>query len=136
MNKMCMAGRMANDPELRYTPSGVAVVTARIAVSRNYKNQETGQYDADFFTIVAWRERAEYMANNISKGDFVTIEARAQERKYQASDGTRRNVVEFVIENVNRISRPNGNGNGNGYHDDATDETADEGEYAAATDEG
>jgi len=55
VNSVSIIGRLCNDPELKYTPSGHAVVTFSVAVQKRFKDQQTGKYEADFFTVVAWR---------------------------------------------------------------------------------
>ena len=66
LNRIVLIGRLTRDPELRYTPSGVAVTTFTLAVSRPYVNQQ-GEREADFINIVTWRGLAETCAND-SKG--------------------------------------------------------------------
>ena len=61
-NKVILVGNLTEDPQLKATPSGVAVVSFRIAVSRRFKTE--GQPDADYFTIVAWRNTAEFIGKH------------------------------------------------------------------------
>lgn len=114
MNQTILIGRLANDPELKFTPSGVAVSNFRLAVKREYKNAE-GNYDADFIDIVAWRQNAEFVGNHVVKGDQVAVRGGIQVRTYQAQDGGNRRVTEVVAEQVNLLSKKNQNGSqGNG----------------------
>ena len=62
LNSVIMTGRMVADPELRTTQSGVNVTSFRIAVTRNYKVND--EYPSDFFTVVAWRNTAEFAAKH------------------------------------------------------------------------
>ncbi|EDN7404690.1 single-stranded DNA-binding protein, partial [Listeria monocytogenes] len=62
MNRVVLVGRLANDPDLKYTPSGVAVATFRLAVNRPFTNQD-GEREADFINCVVWRKPAENAAN-------------------------------------------------------------------------
>ena len=64
MNRACLVGRLTKDPELRYTPNGVAVANFTVAVNRPFKNQ-AGEQEADFINCVAWRKQAE----NLAKGE-------------------------------------------------------------------
>ncbi|EAC3320297.1 single-stranded DNA-binding protein, partial [Listeria monocytogenes] len=57
MNRVVLVGRLTKDPELKYTPSGVAVCTFTLAVNRPFKNQN-GDQEADFINIVVWRKPA------------------------------------------------------------------------------
>lgn len=105
LNKVILIGRMANDPELKYTQSGAGVSTFRIAVNRPYKNPQ-GEVEADFIDVVAWRQAAEFAANYLKKGRLVAVEGRLQIRSYQAQDGSRRRVAEVVCENLKGLDKP------------------------------
>lgn len=113
MNKVILIGRMANDPELKYTPSGVAVSTFRVAVNRPFTNAQ-GEREADFIDVVAWRQSAEFAANYLGKGRLVAVEGRLQIRSYQAQDGSRRRVAEVVADNLKGLDRPREGGVGGG----------------------
>ncbi len=76
LNKVILIGRLATDPELRYTPSGVAVTSFRIAVDRPVARNEAGEKETDFIDIVAWRHSAEFAANYLNKGRLVAIDPR------------------------------------------------------------
>ena len=115
-NRVIMIGRLANDPELRYTQAGVAVAQFRIAVDRPYKNQD-GSRDADFFPVVTWRKLAESCAYNLSKGRLVAIEGRLQNRSYTRQDGSKDWVTEIQASNVRFLDYPkddNGTNSGDG----------------------
>src|ERR1051325_8794618 len=104
LNRVILIGRVANDPELKYTPSGVAVSTFRVAVNRPFNNAQ-GEREADFIDIVAWRQAAEFAANFLGKGRLVAVEGRLQIRSYQAQDGTRRRVAEVVCDTLKALDR-------------------------------
>ena len=99
MNKVILIGRLARDPEMRTTPSGVATTSFTIAVQRNYANAQ-GDREADFISCVAWRKQAENIAKYCSKGSQVAVEGRIQTRNYDAQDGTKRYVTEVIADNV------------------------------------
>ncbi|WP_044755462.1 single-stranded DNA-binding protein, partial [Streptococcus suis] len=63
INNVVLVGRLTRDVELRYTPSNQAVATFTLAVNRNFKNQSTGEREADFINCVLWRQQAENLAN-------------------------------------------------------------------------
>jgi single-strand DNA-binding protein len=113
LNRVILIGHLANDPELKYTPSGVAVSTFRVAVSRPFTNAQ-GERDADFIDVGAWRQTAEFAANYLGKGRLVAVEGRLQVRSYQAQDGTRRRVAEVVCDNLKALNRPREQGEGGG----------------------
>ena len=125
LNKVILIGRLANDPELKYTPSGIPVTTFRLAVDRpiSAEARQAGQEkQADFIDIVAWRQAAEFASNYLGKGRLVAIEGRLQIRQYVAQDGTNRRVSEVVVDQLKSLDRPRehtDNGaheNENGHH--------------------
>lgn len=105
LNKVILIGRLTKDPELRYTPNGVAVATFTIAVDRGFTNQQ-GQKEVDFIRIVVWKKMAEIVANNLGKGRLVAIEGRLQIRNYDTPDGQKRQVSEVVASNVKFLDWP------------------------------
>jgi single-strand DNA-binding protein len=104
-NKTTLVGRMATDPELKYTPAGIAVSTFRVAVNRPFPDKE-GEKKADFLDVVAWRQQAEFAANYLGKGRLVLVEGRIQVRSFDGQDGQRRKVWEIVSENLRGLDRP------------------------------
>ncbi|MHB0997813.1 MAG: single-stranded DNA-binding protein [Armatimonadota bacterium] len=108
LNRVILIGRLANDPELKYTPSGIAVATFTIAVNRMPNSQ--GEREADFIPIVAWRQSAEFAANYLTKGRLVAVEGKLQIRSWVAQDGTRRKSAEVVADNLRSLDRPKEHG--------------------------
>jgi single-strand DNA-binding protein len=102
MNVVVLIGRLVADPELKYTPSGTAVATFRIAVDRMRKS-ESGEKEADFIDIVAWTHSAEFAANYLSKGSQVAIEGRIQARSWVQQDGQKRWKTEVVANRVEAV---------------------------------
>ena len=110
MNKAILIGNLANDPETRTTQSGIAQCTFRLAVQRRFANQQ-GVREADFLTIVCWRQTAELCARYLSKGRKVAVEGSIQVRSYDAQDGSKRYVTEILADNVEFCdSRPSEGG--------------------------
>ena len=99
LNRVCVMGRLVRDPELRRTQSGISVTTIRIAVDRNFKNQD-GTKTADFFDVVAWRNTAEFISNYFAKGRMIVVEGRLQGREWTDKDGNKRYTVEIVADSV------------------------------------
>lgn len=99
INRVVLVGRLTRDPELRYTPSGVAVANFTIAVNRPFSNQQ-GERDADFISIVVWRRAAENVANFVGKGSLVGIDGRLQTRSYDNNEGKRVYITEVVADSV------------------------------------
>lgn len=111
MNRVCLVGRLAVDPELRYTPAGVAVATFRIAVRDTYRKTEDGKPDADFFDIEVWRERAEYASNYLSKGLLVAVQGRLAIKDWTTQEGAKRRryfIVGDHLENFGRTAPQEG----------------------------
>jgi single-strand DNA-binding protein len=99
INRVILVGRLTRDPELRYTPSGVAVTRFNVAVNRNYLNQQ-GEREADFINIVTWRKLAENCANYLRKGSLVGIDGRLQTGKYENKEGRTIYTTDVVAEDV------------------------------------
>jgi single-strand DNA-binding protein len=106
LNKVILIGRLATDPELKYTPSGVAVTSFRIAVDRPFTPKEGGEKETDFIDIVAWRQSAEFAANYLNKGRLVAVDGRLQIRNWVAQDGTKRRSAEVVANDLRSLDRP------------------------------
>lgn len=104
LNNVTLVGRLARDPEIRYSSSGVAVCGFTLAVNRPYRNED-GEQDADFIDIVVFRDQAETCANYLSKGRLVAVEGRLQTRRYETQDGQRRKAVEVVARRVTFLDR-------------------------------
>ena len=104
LNNVVLIGNLTRDPELRYTPSGLPVATLRLAVNRNFTNQQ-GEIETDYFNVVVWRNQAEKCAEYLSKGRQVAINGRLQSRSWEANDGQKRSVVEVVADRVVFLGR-------------------------------
>ena len=112
MNKVIMIGNLANDPEARTTQSGISQSTFRIAVQRRFANQQ-GVREADFFTVIAWRQTADFCNRYLSKGRRVAVEGSIQNRSYDAQDGSKRYVTEIIADNIEALGgREEGSGQG------------------------
>lgn len=114
LNRVILIGRLTRDPELRYTPSGVAVTQFTLAVDRPFSSQ-SGQREADFIPIVVWRQQAEHCANYLRKGRLAAVDGRIQVRNYDNNEGRRVYVTEVIADNVRFLDRGD-NGEG-GFRD-------------------
>lgn len=110
LNRVILIGRLTRDPELRYTPSGVAVTQFTLAVDRTYTNQQ-GEREADFINIVTWRQLAENCANYLRKGRLAAVEGRIQIRNYDNNEGRKVYVTEVIADNVRFLESASGSGN-------------------------
>lgn len=105
INRVVLVGRLTRDPELKTTTTGKSVCDFGIAVTKRIKPTD-GSPDADFFNVTAWNQTAEYVSNYLHKGRLVAVDGRLQSRKYTAKDGTNREVIEVVADNVQGLDRP------------------------------
>ena len=103
MNKATLIGRLAADPELRQTGSGIAVTSFTIAVDRPYTKGSDRQ--TDWIDIVAWRNTAEFVCKYFQKGSPIIIEGSIQTRMWEDKAGQKRKSVEIVAENVEFVPR-------------------------------
>lgn len=114
INRVILVGRLTKDPDLRYTPNGVAVSTFTLAVNRSFSNQQ-GERETDFINCVTWRTQAENVANYLKKGSLAGVDGRIQTRNYEGQDGKRVYVTEVLAESVQFLepkgSRSGGEGN-------------------------
>ncbi|MDP2939615.1 MAG: single-stranded DNA-binding protein [Candidatus Omnitrophota bacterium] len=101
LNKVFLIGNLTRDPELRYTPSGLAVVNLRLAVNRRYKDKNSElKEETCFVTVTAWDKQAEVCNQYLQKGRPVFIEGRLQSRSWETSDGQKRNVLDVKAERI------------------------------------
>jgi single-strand DNA-binding protein len=107
LNRVVLIGRLTKEPELRYTPSGVAVATFTLAVNRSRPNAQ-GEKEADFIPVVVWQKQAEKCANYIGKGSLIALDGRIQVRTYDDKEGQRHWVTEVVAENVRFLDKRQG----------------------------
>lgn len=101
LNRVQLIGNLTRDPELRYTPTGAAVVSFGIATNRTWKT-DTGEKheESEFHNIVAWNKLAELCSQFLVKGRKVYVEGRLSTRSWQAQDGTQKSRTEVVIDDM------------------------------------
>jgi single-strand DNA-binding protein len=109
LNRTVLVGRLTRDPELAYTPNGVANCKFTLAVNRPFKNAQ-GENEADFINVVVWRKPAENAARYLKKGSLAGVDGRLQTRSYDNQQGQRVFVVEVMAESV-QFLEPKGNQN-------------------------
>lgn len=111
INRVVLVGRLTKDPELRYTPNGVAVARFTLAVNRTFSSQ-SGEREADFINCVVWRKQAENTANFLKKGSLAGVEGRIQTGSYEGQDGKRVYTTEVVADSVQFLEPRNASGGG------------------------
>jgi single-strand DNA-binding protein len=102
MNSITVTGNLTRDPELRYTPSGIATATLGVAVNRRWQDQTTRQWQeaVSFFDVVLWRDLAENACESLGKGDRVIVTGRLEQQTWETPEGERRYRVLIVAEEI------------------------------------
>lgn len=107
LNKVLLIGNLTRDPELRYSPSGVAVAKFGLATNYVYKTQDgEKKEDVCFVDIVAFRKTAEFCANYFSKGKPIFIEGRLQFSTWETPEGQKRSKLEVLAERIQFMGGP------------------------------
>ena len=99
LNKVMLQGRITHEPELKYTPSGVAVVRFSLAVQRSYVKQGE-ERQTDFINCVAFRSQAEFICKYFSKGSQIIAVGELQSRSWEDADGNKRSATDVIVNEV------------------------------------
>lgn len=100
LNKVILMGRLTRNPELKYTPSNVAVCSFSIAIDRRYAKPGE-QRETDFINIVAWRNTAEFISKYFTKGQMINVCGSLQTREWNDAQGQKRYATEVIVDEVN-----------------------------------
>lgn len=119
LNRVVLIGRLTRDPELKYTPAGVAVTQFTLAVDRPFTSQ-SGEREADFIPVVTWRQLAETCANYLRKGRLTAVEGRIQVRNYDNNEGKRVYVTEVIADNVRFLESSNRESSAAGHNESSS----------------
>ena len=98
-NKVILIGNMCADPEMKQSASGVSVCSFNVAVNRKYSKDGT----TDFFTIVAWRQQAEFICKYFKKGQAILVCGSLQTRTWTDNNGNKRYATEVVADEVSFV---------------------------------
>lgn len=117
-NNVTVVGNLTRDPELRFTNSGMAVLTLGIAV--NYKKANSDEEEVSFFDVTAFNGLAENVATSLHKGDRVIADGRLRQSTWETADGDKRSRVEILADDIApslrwaeaSVTRNQSNGNG------------------------
>ena len=123
--QITVVGNLVSDPELRYTPTGVAVANFRIASTpRTFDRQANEWKDGDslFLTCNVWRQAAENVAESLQRGMRVIVQGRLHQRSYETREGEKRTVFEVEVDDVGpsmrnasaKVTKSNRSGGGSG----------------------
>ncbi|MGV1036453.1 MAG: single-stranded DNA-binding protein [Candidatus Nanopelagicales bacterium] len=126
--QITIVGNLVDDPELRFTPSGVAVARFRVASTpRTFDRQANEWKDGDsvFMSCQVWRQYAENVAESLTKGARVIVSGRLRQRSYETNAGEKRTVYEVEVDDVGpalrsataKIAKVSRGGAGGGFSD-------------------
>lgn len=106
--QISITGNVVDDPSLKFTPSGKAVVNFRVAASQRKKTEAGGWVDGDscFLTVNAWEQQAEAIAEQVQRGSKVVVTGTLRQRDYEDRDGNKRYVYEVQAYDVALVVRP------------------------------
>lgn len=99
LNRATLCGRLVADPDIRATKNGVVVANFRIAVDRDYVDKATGEREADFVNITAWRGLAQLVATYFRKGSRIMIDGRLESSKYE-KDGVKYERIQVIADSI------------------------------------
>lgn len=124
LNKVMLIGYAGADAEMKFSASGIPVANFSLAVNETYKNGR-GEKKTNTLWVrcVAWRRWAEIVGEFVSKGKFLYVEGRLQQRSYQDRGGSKRDVTEVVVGTL-RLMGPAKNGGGAKARQSSTDSEA------------
>lgn len=103
-NRIILIGNLTRDPEIRYTPSGVAVATVPIAVNSRYRQGEEMREETLFIDAIVFGKQAETCTQYLNKGRMVLVEGRLRERKWEY-EGQKKIKFEVIASNIRFLSR-------------------------------
>jgi single-strand DNA-binding protein len=120
-NHTTIVGNLVEDPELRFTNTGIAVANLRVAVTQRI--QQDGEWrdgDTSYLKVNVWRGQAEHLADSLSKGDRVMVTGRLRQRSWETPEGDKRSVTEIEADEVGaslkwataKVERASQRGNG------------------------
>ncbi len=124
--QITIIGNLVNDPELRYTPTGQAVATFRVASTPRFMDRTTNEWkdgDSLFLSCNVWRQAAENAAESLQRGMRVIVSGRLRQRSYETKEGEKRTVYEIEVDDVGpslrnasaKVSRSTRSSGGSGF---------------------
>ena len=109
LNKVMLIGRLGQEPEMRYTPSGRPLTKLQVAVNRSWKSSDgEKKTETEWFNIVAWGKLAEICNQYLSKGKQVYIEGRLHTRQWQDDEGNNHSSVEVIAQEMLMLDSKSG----------------------------
>jgi single-strand DNA-binding protein len=116
LNRVLLIGNLGRDPELRFTQSGQAVLSLRLATNESFQNREGERQErTEWHSVTVWGKRGEGLNKVISKGSQMFVEGRLQTRSWEDKQGQKRYSTEVVATNIILLGSRGGGGGGGGY---------------------
>ena len=123
--QITIIGNLVDNPEMRFTPSGVAVASFRVASTPRYRDSKSGDWkdgDTLFLTCQAWRLVAENVAESLERGMRAIVVGRLRQRSYETKEGEKRTVYELQVDEAGpalskataKVTKVSRSGQGNG----------------------
>ena len=101
LNKVLIIGRLGQDPEMRYTPSGRPLTKFQLAANRSWTTADgEKKTETEWFNIVAWGKLAEICNQYLKKGQQIYIEGRLHTRRWQDDEGSNHSSVEIITQEM------------------------------------
>jgi single-strand DNA-binding protein len=97
-NKVILIGNLCSDPELKQTQGGTSVCSFNIAINRYSKEPDAKK--VDFFTVVAWQAKAEFVSRYFKKGQAIVVVGRLENREWTDKQGNKRISTEIIAEEI------------------------------------
>jgi single-strand DNA-binding protein len=101
--QITLIGNLVDDPQLRYTPTGQAVASFRVASTPRFLDKSTNEWkdgDSLFLSCNVWRQAAENVAESLQRGMRVIVSGRLRQRSYETKEGEKRTVYEIEVDEV------------------------------------
>ena len=117
MNKVILGGYLGEDPELKHTNGGQAILKLRLATRGRFKDKQ-GQWQdtTEWHNVVMWGKRGEALAQYISKGTYIVVEGELKTRAYETQQGEKRRSTEVIAKDIEMTGR--GAQQGGDYQED------------------
>lgn len=101
INKLILVGRLGTHPELRHTASGRSMCILSLATYRSFQDKDNAWKEkVSWHRVVVWGSLCDQCMKHLSKGRFVYIEGRLEQRSYVNKTGTKQYQVEIIAENI------------------------------------
>jgi len=100
INKVILMGRLTADPELKQTSNGTSICRFTVAVNRPYADKQTGERQADFISVTAWRNTADFVAKYFAKGRMIIVEGSLRNNDYTDQNGVKHYSMNVQADSV------------------------------------